>query len=167
MLSYFNYVKKILLRALDVVNISSKTCQQYLMLINIYSTLSLLNSFTANTKWFPCLICDIPMTFFLSVICNVKVTHLWTILYDTLYITVQLMHLFYNKTLIQMSHTKTLKITPFFFLFLGPCIFSNDVISFHSNHTTTKTHLHNNILADRRNGLVTLKDFGLPDDGVD
>jgi hypothetical protein len=36
-----------------------------------------------------------------------------------------------------------------------------------SNHTTTKTHLHNNILADRHNGLVTLKDLGLPDDGFD
>jgi hypothetical protein len=39
--------------------------------------------------------------------------------------------------------------------------------AFHSNHTTTKTHLHNNIPADRHNGLVTLKDFGLPDDGLD
>jgi hypothetical protein len=31
----------------------------------------------------------------------------------------------------------------------------------------TKTHLHNNIPADHHNGLVTLKDFGVPDDGFD
>jgi hypothetical protein len=31
---------------------------------------------------------------------------------NVLYIMVQLMHLFCNKTLIQISHTKTFKITP-------------------------------------------------------
>jgi hypothetical protein len=40
-------------------------------------------------------------------------------------------------------------------------------LPFHSNHTTTKTHPRNNIPADRQNGLVTLKNFGLPDDGFD
>jgi len=77
-LSYFNYIMKILLKTLDVVSISNKTCQQHLMLINIYFPLSLLNSFTENTKWFQCMIFVIPIIIFLSSVCNVKVTQFCT-----------------------------------------------------------------------------------------
>ena len=39
--------------------------------------------------------------------------------------------------------------------------------AFHSYHITTRTYIHDNILTDQYNGLVTLKDFELPDDGLD
>jgi hypothetical protein len=64
-----------MLITLDVVNISNKTCQQYIMLINIYSPLLFLNLFTLNSKWFQCLIIVVPITVFLYAVCNVTVTH--------------------------------------------------------------------------------------------
>ena len=36
-----------------------------------------------------------------------------------------------------------------------------------SRRVATRTHIHNNILTDKYNGFVTLKDFELPDDGFD
>jgi hypothetical protein len=48
---------------------------------------------------------------------------------------------------------------------LSPFCFLNR--AFHSNHITTRVHIHNNILTDRHYGFVTLKDFELPDDGFD
>jgi len=42
-----------------------------------------------------------------------------------------------------------------------------DVITVECLDITTRTHIYNNILPDQYNGLVTLKDFELPDDGLD
>jgi len=41
-----------------------------------------------------------------------------------------------------------------------------ECLAFHSYHITTRTYIHN-ILTDQYNGLVTLKDFELPDNGLD
>jgi len=42
-----------------------------------------------------------------------------------------------------------------------------ECLALHSHHITTWTHIHNNTLTDQYNGLVTFKDFELPDDGLD